>query len=194
LPYIYLPADKVRVEIWNQGGEYMGEPSVAKEATRIIAEEIASAQAFLGSDAAGAAPLLPILHALQSEYGYVDRDLVPDIAGALNISQAEVRGVLSFYHDFRSAPAGHKILRLCRAEACQARGCEAIAAHLADRHGLRPGETTPDGSVTLENVYCLGNCALGPAALLDDELIGRMDVARADALIAGAKSVPGAGS
>ncbi len=166
----------------------MGEPSDMKEAARIIEEHIASTRAFLGPDAAGAAPLLPILHSLQSEYGYVDRGLVPDIASALNISQAEVRGVISFYHDFRSAPAGKMILRLCRAEACQALGCEAIAAHLADEHSLSPGETTPDGSVTLENVYCLGNCALGPAALMDDELIGRVDIARVDALMAGERS------
>ncbi|MCC2096138.1 MAG: NAD(P)H-dependent oxidoreductase subunit E [Hyphomicrobiales bacterium] len=165
----------------------MGDSSVMKEAARIIADEIAAAREFLGEDASGAAPLLPLLHALQGAFGNVDPDLVPEIAGALNISTAEVRGTISFYHDFRSAPAGHRTLRLCRAEACQARGGELVAAYLADKHGLKPGGTTPDGSLTLESVYCLGNCALGPAALVDDELVGRVDEARVDALVSGGR-------
>lgn len=165
-----------------------GESKIAQNVAQIIAAQIAEAEKFLSGDAMGAAPLLPILHALQAEFGYIDPELIPQIARALNISGAEVRGVISFYHDFRSAPAGDRTLRLCRAEACQAMGCETLAAHLAGKHGLKPGETTPDGALTFENVYCLGNCALGPAALLDDELIGRVDETRIDALVAGARS------
>jgi formate dehydrogenase subunit gamma len=109
------------------------------------------------------------------------------IAHALNISQAEVRGVISFYHDFKSEPVARAVIKLCRAEACQARGCERVAEHLETAHGLKPGAMSPDGRVALETVYCLGNCALGPAALIGDELIGMIDEARADALVAEAR-------
>jgi formate dehydrogenase subunit gamma len=153
------------------------------EAERIIAHEMASARAFYGADGGGAAPLLPILHALQEAFDCIPANAQPLIAARLNISQAEVRGVISFYHDFRVEPAGRHVLKLCRAEACQSRGCEAVAAHLERAHALAPGATTPDGALTLESVYCLGNCALGPAALLDDRLIGRIDEARADAIV-----------
>ena len=156
----------------------------SNEVARILEREINAARAFLGEDAGGATALLPILHALQAEFGFVSPDLLPDIANALNISQAEVRGVISFYHDFRSAPAGARVLKLCRAEACQARGVERLVGHLASRHSLKPGETAADGSLTVEAVYCLGNCALGPAALLDEQLIGRLDEARIDNLVA----------
>lgn len=155
----------------------------ADEAERIIAAEIARARAFYGEDAKGAAPLLPILHALQHAFGHVPPAAQPMIAHALNISQAEARGVTSFYHDFKTAPGARKVIRLCRAEACQARGCERVAAHLETAHGLRAGATSPDGRVALETVYCLGNCALGPAALVGDELVGLIDEARADALV-----------
>ncbi len=157
------------------------------EAERIIAHEKARARAFYGEDGGGAAPLLPILHALQDAFGCIPADAQPLIARQLNISLAEVRGVVSFYHDFRSAPAGRHVLKLCRAEACQSRGCEQIAAHLQHAHALAPGCTTPDGALTLESAYCLGNCALGPSALLDERLIGRLDDARVDALVAEAR-------
>ncbi len=158
------------------------------EAERIARAEIARARDFFGpQDGAGAAPLLPILHALQHAFGFIHPDAQPLLARLLNISQAEVRGVVSFYHDFRSAPAGRHVLKICRAEACQARGCEKLVAHLAQVHGLTPGETTPDGALTVESVYCLGDCALGPAALVDDALIGRLDPARLDALVAEAR-------
>ncbi|MDB5572062.1 MAG: fdh2C [Hyphomicrobiales bacterium] len=155
----------------------------AAEAERIVADEMAQARAFYGEDAGGAAPLLPILHAMQEAFGHIPAHAQPLIASRLNISQAEVRGVVSFYHDFRAAPAGRHVLKLCRAEACQARGCERVAAHLERAHALAPGATTADGSLTLESVYCLGDCALGPAALLDDRLIGRIDEARVDELV-----------
>ncbi|MFN3891539.1 MAG: NAD(P)H-dependent oxidoreductase subunit E [Beijerinckiaceae bacterium] len=159
----------------------------AAEAERIVAAEIARAHAFYGEDAKGAAPLLPILHAVQEAFGYVPPGAQPLIADALNISQAEVRGVVSFYHDFRTEPGPRAVIKLCRAEACQARGCARVAAHFEAAHGLKAGASTPDGRVALETVYCLGNCALGPAALLGDELIGMIDEARADALVAEAR-------
>ena len=106
--------------------------------------------------------LLPILHALQEEFGYIDEAAEPLIAEALNITRAEVHGVITFYHDFRRAPAGRHVLKLCRAEACQAAGGDPLAAHAAARLGVEIGTTAPDGSVTLEPVYCLGLCAVAP--------------------------------
>jgi formate dehydrogenase subunit gamma len=126
--------------------------------------------------------LLPILHALQHAFGYIDRAAVPMIAEALNLSRAEVHGVISFYHDFRQAPPGERVLKLCRAESCQAMGCEALVSHLATRHGVAMDATTPDGRLTVETVYCLGNCGLSPAALVDGELFGRVDAALLDRL------------
>ena len=127
--------------------------------------------------------MLPILHALQEEFGYIDPAALPLVAEALNVSRAEVHGVVTFYHDFRETPAGRHVLKICRAEACQAVGCESLAEHLEHRLGLKPGETAADGSLTVENTYCLGNCALGPAALLDGELLGRVDADLLDAIV-----------
>jgi formate dehydrogenase subunit gamma len=127
--------------------------------------------------------LLPILHALQERFGYVGDEAVPMVAEALNLSRAEVHGVLTFYHDFRRAPAGRHVLKLCRAESCQAMGCEGLVDHLAERHGLAMGDTTPDGRLTVEAVYCLGNCALSPAAMLDERPIGRLDAVMLDTLV-----------
>ena len=127
--------------------------------------------------------MLPILHELQSAFGYVDVQAVPLIAGALNVSKAEVHGVISFYHDFRSEPAGRHVLKICRAESCQSMGCEALVAHLAATHHMAPGETNAAGTLTVETVYCLGNCALSPAALLDGELIGRLDRDQLDSIV-----------
>jgi formate dehydrogenase subunit gamma len=131
---------------------------------------------------------LPILHALQAEFGYVPTESVPLIADALALSQAEVVGVIEFYHDFRRSPGGRHTLKVCRAEACQAMGCEALVEHLRGRLGVEMGETTPDGALTLETVYCLGNCALSPAVLLDQELYGRVTPALADELIETARA------
>lgn len=121
--------------------------------------------------------LLPLLHALQHEIGYVDDAAVPLIARALNISRAEVHGVVTFYHDFRRVPAGRHVIKLCRAESCQARGSAAMEAAAASRLGVQMGETRADGAVTLEAVYCLGLCAIGPNALVDGRPIARMDEA-----------------
>ena len=127
--------------------------------------------------------LLPILHALQEEFGYIDKAAIPLIADALNISKAEVHGVISFYHDFRHEPAGRHVLKMCRAEACQSMGCEPMIRHVEDRLGVKLGETTTDGAFTVEPVYCLGNCALSPAVMLDGKLYGRVSSEVADFLI-----------
>jgi formate dehydrogenase subunit gamma len=131
--------------------------------------------------------LLPILHALQDEFGYVDKAAIPLIASALNLSHAEVFGVLSFYHDFHQEPGGRHVLKVCRAEACQSMGCEKMIRHVEHRLGVKLGETTFDRSFTVEAVYCLGNCALSPAVLLDGKLYGRVSSEVADFLIDDAK-------
>lgn len=120
-------------------------------------------------------PLLPILHGIQEEFGYVPQEALPVIAGALNLSNAEVHGVVTFYHDYRSKPAGRHVLKLCQAEACQSMGSDAVAAQVKTALGIGFHETAGDGSVTLEPVYCLGLCACAPAAMLDGEVIGRVD-------------------
>ena len=128
---------------------------------------------------------LPILHALQERFGYVHEDAVPMIADALNMSRAEVFGCVSFYHDFkRQPPSARHELKLCRAEACQAAGGDAIAERAEQRLGIALGGTAADGSVTLEPVYCLGLCACAPSAILDGRVHGRLDDKRLDALIA----------
>lgn len=128
--------------------------------------------------------LLPVLHAIQHEIGYVDDALVPVIARALNLSIADVHGVLTFYHDFRRRPAGRHVVKLCRAESCQARGGRAIEAAAAERLGVAMGDTRRDGQVTLEPVYCLGLCAIGPNALVDGRPVARIDHAALDRIAA----------
>jgi formate dehydrogenase subunit gamma len=123
--------------------------------------------------------LLPILSALQETFGCVPREAVALVAHALNVSRAEVHGVVTFYHDFREAPHGRRVVKLCRAESCQAMGAETAARFLLAALGLPTdapwGGTTPDGAVTVEAVYCLGLCAVSPAALVDGEPLGRLD-------------------
>jgi formate dehydrogenase subunit gamma len=131
---------------------------------------------------------LPILHAIQDELGFVPPEAIDRIAKALNLSRAEVHGVVTFYHDFRTAPPGRTVLKLCRAEACQAMGCRELEQHLRERHGLAMGATADDGALTLEPVYCLGNCALSPSALLDGRLLGRVDRVRLDRIVANARA------
>ncbi|MFP4327514.1 MAG: formate dehydrogenase subunit gamma [Paracoccaceae bacterium] len=129
-------------------------------------------------------PLLPILHAVQAEFGCIPQEFLPRIADRLNLTRAEVHGVMSFYHDFREQPAGRSVVKLCRAEACKAMGADALAAHAEAALGVAMGDTRADGAVTLEPVYCLGLCACAPAALVDGEVIGRVDAARIDSLAA----------
>jgi formate dehydrogenase subunit gamma len=131
---------------------------------------------------------LPILHALQETFGYVDDDAVPLIADALLLSKAEVVGIISFYHDFRREPGGRHTLKVCRAESCQSMGCKALVSHLESHLDAKMGETTTDGALTLQTVYCLGNCALSPAVMLDTDLFGRVSTERADQIIARARA------
>jgi formate dehydrogenase subunit gamma len=126
---------------------------------------------------------LVILHALQEAFGYIPEPAIPMVASALNLSRAEVHGVFTFYHDFRKKPAGRHVLKLCRAEACQAAGGDALAARAEAKLGIALGSTTADERVTLEPIYCLGLCATAPSAMLDGRVIGRLDEARIDALI-----------
>ena len=128
-------------------------------------------------------PLLPILHEIQEEFGHVPTESLPVIAEALNISNAEVHGVVTFYHDYRAHPAGRHVLKVCRAEACQSMGGDAIAAQIQQRLGIGFHETTKDNSVTLEPVYCLGLCACSPSAMLDGEVIGRLDADKIDEIV-----------
>lgn len=129
-------------------------------------------------DARGA--LLPLLHALQREFGHIDDALVPHVAEALNLSRADVHGVVTFYHDFRRSAPGRHIVKLCRAESCQARGGRAVERAAVARLGTTMGSTRADGAVTLEPVYCLGLCAIGPAALVDGRPVARLDAAALD--------------
>jgi formate dehydrogenase subunit gamma len=129
-------------------------------------------------------PLLPILHDVQAEWGMIPAEAAPVIAAALNISRAELHGVVSFYHDFRDHPAGRHTLRLCRAEACQAMGGAALAEAARAALGIDWHATTPDGAVTLEPVFCLGLCACAPAAQVDGRLVGRLDAGGLRAILA----------
>ena len=131
--------------------------------------------------------LLPILHALQEEFGYIDSAAIPLIADALNISKAEVHGTISFYHDFRHSPPGRHTLKMCRAEACQSMGCDRVIGHVESRLGVKRGQTTEDGSFTVDEVFCLGLCALSPAVMLDGKPYGRVTAEVADSLIDGAR-------
>ena len=127
--------------------------------------------------------LLPILHAVQEALGYVPPEAIPVLAEELNLSRADVHGVVSFYHDFRSAPAGRTTVRICRGEACQAVGAERLVSHVQETCGMSLGDTNADGSLTVEQVFCLGNCALGPAAQVNGRLRGRLDEARLSAIL-----------
>lgn len=132
-------------------------------------------------------PLLPMLHAIQAEWGHVPPSVVPVLAELLNLSRAEIHGVISFYHDFRDHPAGRQVLKICRAEACQAMGATAMAAQTLARLGVDWHGTTPDGAVTVEPVYCLGLCACAPAAMIGDRVLGRVDADRLVAELEGAR-------
>ena len=160
-----------------------GAPSPAATPEQLAAVDAAVARL---RDLPGA--LLPIFHAIQDALGFVPLDGLDRIALALNLSRAEVYGVLTFYHDFRTQRPAPTVLKLCRAEACQAVGCRTLEAHLQQRHGVAMGGRTADGSLQLEPVYCLGNCALGPSALVGAELHARLTTAGLDALVAAAKA------
>jgi len=143
---------------------------------RMIDEIVASL-----ADKPGA--LMPVLHAIQDRIGYIPPEAVPTIARALNLSRAEVHGVISFYHDFRIKRPGRTIIRVCRAESCQAMGAVALAEHIQARLGIEFGQTSADGDYTLAPVYCLGNCACSPAILVGDDLYGRVSPKRFDEIV-----------
>jgi formate dehydrogenase subunit gamma len=130
-----------------------------------------------------AGPLLPLLHAVQKQLGFIPPEAVPRIAKALNLSRAEIHGVISFYHYFRQHPPGRHVVQVCRAEACQAMNCEATETHARVRLGVDYRGTSADGAFTLEAAYCLGNCAAGPSVMIDDRLYGRVTPERLDELL-----------
>lgn len=128
--------------------------------------------------------LLPVLHAIQDRLGFIPPAAVPLVARGLNLSRAEVHGVISFYHGLRTSPPGRHILQVCHAEACQAMGSRALAAHARERLGVEFGQTTPDGAISLQAVYCLGNCACPPSVRIGDAVYARVDAAKFDRLVA----------
>jgi formate dehydrogenase subunit gamma len=140
-------------------------------------------EAVVQEHAGAIGALLPVLHSLQQRLGYIPSAAIPLLAKALNLSRAEVHGVMHFYHDFRSEPAGDHVIQLCRAEACQAMGGRALEAHVKARLGVDYGATTADGRFTLEPVYCLGNCACTPSLRIDDAIHARVTPGRFDQLL-----------
>lgn len=142
------------------------------------------ARALIDAEAGREGAALPMLHALQDAFGCVPAQATPLLLAALRLTRAELHGLVSFYHDFRATPPGARVLRLCRAEACQSMGGAALAEGLLARLGISWGETTGDGGLTIEPVYCLGLCACAPAALLDGAPLGRLDAAALDAVLA----------
>lgn len=136
-------------------------------------------------------PLLEVLHAVQATFGFIPPEAIAPIAESLNLSRADVHGVVTFYHHFRSTPPGQHVLQLCRAESCQAVGGESLAEHARKRLGVDFHERTPDGRFSLEPVYCLGHCACSPAVMLDGQPYGRMTPEQLDALLAGVDTQTG---
>jgi formate dehydrogenase subunit gamma len=140
-------------------------------------------RAIVAAHAGERGPLLPILHAVQAAFGAVDAGAIVVIADALNLSRADVHGVVSFYRDFRTEPPARLVVRICRAEACQANGAEELIDHAVSRVGLGVGEAAADGSIMLDEVFCLGNCALGPSVMVGDRVLGRVDAERFDEVL-----------
>lgn len=130
-------------------------------------------------------PLLPMLHALQAEYGHIPVASIARLALRLNMTKAEVHGVISFYHDFRERPAGRHVIKICRAEACQAVGGDVMAKETLAKMDLDWQRSTPNGVLTVEPTYCLGLCACGPAAMVDGKVVGRLDAARLERILTG---------
>lgn len=153
----------------------------ANGATAVTEEARIRALAEAQAEQPGAA--LPILHAIQDELGYVPDSAVPIVADVLNLSRAEVHGILTFYHLFRRTPPGRRTLYLCRAEACQSMGARELERHVREKLGVDFHETTGDGRFSLEPIYCLGNCACSPAIMIDEDVHGRVTPARLDELL-----------
>ena len=133
-------------------------------------------------------PLFPILHAIQDAMGWVPEATVPQIAKALNRSRAEIHGVITFYHHFRTHPVGKHMVQVCRAEACQSMGCVELEAHAKESLGIDWHGTTADGQISLEAVFCLGNCALSPSIRVNNDIVGRVSKERFDEVIAELRS------
>ncbi|KAA0098503.1 formate dehydrogenase subunit gamma [Mycolicibacterium sp. P1-18] len=152
------------------------EPQPGRTVAEVVTDTVAALDGQRGA-------LLPILHAIQETLGCVPREAVPVLAERLNLSRADVHGVISFYHDFRSEPAGRTTVKICRAEACQAVGSSRLVDHVRDRYGMELGETRSDGALTVDQVFCLGNCALGPTVQVGERLHGRVDAAKLTTLI-----------
>jgi formate dehydrogenase subunit gamma len=148
---------------------------------RSLEDEVATLVARHADERGG---LLPLLHAIQDAIGHIPNQAIPLVAEGLNLSRAEVHGVVSFYHDFRTRPAGKHVVKLCRAEACQARGGAAVEAAAAKRLGVVMGETRADGQITLEAVYCIGLCAIGPNAIVNGRPVCRIDLGVLDLIAA----------
>jgi len=127
--------------------------------------------------------LVQVLHAFVQRYGFISEEAIRQIASELNLSRAEVHGVVSFYHDFRTTPPGEHVVKICQAEACQAMGSRDLTAHAEKKLGVALQGTTDDGNVSLEPVYCLGNCACSPAIMIDQKVYGRVSPARLDDLL-----------
>ncbi|MGN7869266.1 formate dehydrogenase subunit gamma [Paracoccus sp. 22332] len=153
---------------------HVNAPAPTEEEIRSVVTPLASLEG----------PLLPMLHALQDVYGYVPQECVPVLAEVLNLGRAEIHGVISFYHDFRAHPTGRHVLKICRAEACQSMGANALAESTLQKLGIGWHDTTANGAVTVEPVYCLGMCACAPAAMVDGRVVGRLDDARMDRILA----------
>lgn len=151
-------------------------------------ESMQTAHRLVAAHAQQPGALLPLLHAVQGALGHVPDAVVPVIAEGLNLSRAEVHGVITYYHHLRREPAGRHVLQVCRAESCQAMGADALWAHACHRLGLGEGGTSADGAVTLEPVYCLGLCAMSPAVALDEQPRARMSAPRLDALLRGVQA------
>jgi len=152
--------------------------SAAVSLAEIVESAIESNRGKIGA-------LLPVLHSIQDSLGHIPHDAVPMIARTMNLSRAEIHGVMGFYHDFRNEPAGEHTIHLCRAEACQAMGSRELEIHARESLGIGFGETTEDGRFTLEPVYCLGNCACTPSIRINDDIHARVTIEKFDELIAG---------
>lgn len=155
--------------------------------TVLSQQELARIETHIAAHMARPGALLPMLHAIQDDIGYIPESIYPQISKALALSVAEVHGVVTFYHHFRTHPPGKHVLQVCRAESCQSMGSEKLEAHIKSTLGIDYHQTTADGAITLEPVYCLGNCACSPAVMLDDEVYGRMTEEKVAELVAEAR-------
>jgi len=153
----------------------------------VLPDQLARIEEHIAAHKDKPGALLPLLHAIQDDLGYIPEESYGNIARSLNLSVAEVHGVVSFYHHFRTHIPGRHILQVCRAESCQAMGCTALEDHLKSRLGVDYHQTTADGAITLEPVYCLGNCALSPAVMMDDQIYGRVSAIQIDQIVAAAR-------